>query len=120
MGGHSPPAFPDAEGSSNVLREIIWPTLRGLRGGGPPFRESSTPAHVTDLDEGPGVQRPVRRPETSDPPRVVSDMAAVLRCYRARRARKVFAVGGQEEVCAGVVLGAAAIPASPLGKVITG
>ena len=44
MGGHSPAGVLDAEGSSRVLREIIWPTLPGWRRRGGRSAAFSTPA----------------------------------------------------------------------------
>ena len=125
MGGHSPAGVLDAEGSSNVLREIIWPTLRGLAEEGRPFRGVLYAGlMVTDL--GPKVLEFNARfgdPETEVIlPRIASDMAAVLHAAtRAGELEKFSPLEVKEEVCAGVVLCAAGYPGvTTRGKVITG
>ena len=125
MGGHSPAGVLDAEGSSNVLREIIWPTLRGLAEEGRPFRGVLYAGlMVTDL--GPKVLEFNARfgdPETEVIlPRIVSDMAAVLRAATTQGELEKFSpLQVKEEVCAGVVLCAAGYPGvTTRGKVITG
>jgi len=125
MGGHSPAGVLDAEGSSRVLREIIWPTLRGLAEEGRPFRGVLYAGlMVTDL--GPKVLEFNARfgdPETEVIlPRMASDMARVLRAATARGELEQFSpLEVREEVCAGVVLCAAGYPGvSVRGKVISG
>ncbi len=125
MGGHSPAGVLDAEGSSNVLREIIWPTLRGLAEEGRPFRGVLYAGlMVTDL--GPKVLEFNARfgdPETEVIlPRIASDMAVVLRAATASgELEKYSPLEVREEVCAGVVLCAAGYPGvTTRGKVITG
>ncbi len=44
MGGHSPAGVMDAATSKQVLKEIIWPTLKGLAAEGVPSAGCSTPA----------------------------------------------------------------------------
>ena len=125
MGGHSPAGVLDAEGSSHVLREIIWPTLRGLAEEGRPFRGVLYAGlMVTDL--GPKVLEFNARfgdPETEVIlPRVVSDMARVLRAATSLGELEQFSpLEVKNEVCAGVVLCAAGYPGVTVrGKVITG
>lgn len=125
MGGHSPAGVLDAEGSSRVLREIIWPTLRGLAEEGRPFRGVLYAGlMVTDL--GPKVLEFNARfgdPETEVIlPRMESDMARVLRAATSRGELEQFSpLEVREEVCAGVVLCAAGYPGvSVRGKVISG
>ena len=125
MGGHSPAGVLDAEGSSQVLREIIWPTLRGLAEEGRPFRGVLYAGlMVTDL--GPKVLEFNAR--FGDPeaevilPRVMSDMARVLRAATSLGELEQFSpLEVKNEVCAGVVLCAAGYPGVTVrGKVITG
>jgi phosphoribosylamine--glycine ligase len=125
MGGYSPAGVLDAEGSSRVLRDIIWPTLRGLAEEGRPFRGVLYAGlMVTDL--GPKVLEFNARfgdPETEVIlPRVVSDMARVLRAATSLGELEQFSpLEVKNEVCAGVVLCAAGYPGVTVrGKVITG
>jgi phosphoribosylamine--glycine ligase len=125
MGGHSPAGVLDAEGSSRVLREIIWPTLRGLAEEGRPFRGVLYAGlMVTDL--GPKVLEFNARfgdPETEVIlPRVVTDIAAVLRAALSRGELDRFSpLEVKAEVCAGVVLCSAGYPGVSVGgKVISG
>ena len=125
MGGHSPAGVLDAEGSSQVLREIIWPTLRGLAEEGRPFRGILYAGlMVTDL--GPKVLEFNARfgdPETEVIlPRIITDMAAVLRAALVPGDLDRFSpLEVKAEVCAGVVLCSAGYPGVSVGgKVITG
>ena len=125
MGGHSPAGVLDAEGSSRVLREIIWPTLRGLAEEGRPFRGVLYAGlMVTDL--GPKVLEFNARfgdPETEVIlPRVATDMAAVLRAALSHGELERFSpLEVKAEVCAGVVLCSAGYPGVTVaGKVISG
>jgi len=125
MGGHSPAGVLDAEGSSQVLKEIVWPTLRGLAAEGRPFRGVLYAGlMVTDL--GPKVLEFNARfgdPETEVIlPRIVSDMAAVLRSALSRGELEKFSpLEVKAEVCVGVVLCSAGYPGVTVrGKVITG
>src|SRR6266545_3639766 len=125
MGGHSPAGVLDAEGSSRVLREIIWPTLRGLAEEGRPFRGVLYAGlMVTDL--GPKVLEFNARfgdPETEVIlPRVVTDIAAVLRAALSHGELDRFSpLEVKAEVCAGVVLCSAGYPGVSVGgKVISG
>jgi len=125
MGGHSPAGVLDAEGSSRVLREIIWPTLRGLAEEGRPFRGVLYAGlMVTDL--GPKVLEFNARfgdPETEVIlPRVATDMAAVLRAALSHGELERFSpLEVKGEVCAGVVLCSAGYPGVTVaGKVISG
>jgi phosphoribosylamine--glycine ligase len=125
MGGHSPAGVLDAEDSSLVLREIIWPTLKGLAQEGRPFRGVLYAGlMVTEL--GPKVLEFNARfgdPETEVIlPRVVTDMAAVLRAALAPGELDGFSpLEVKAEVCAAVVLCSAGYPGvSAGGKVISG
>jgi phosphoribosylamine--glycine ligase len=125
MGGHSPSGVLDAEGSSRVFREIVWPTLRGLAAEGRPFR-GVLYAGVMVTDAGPKVLEFNARfgdPETEVIlPRIVTDMAAVLRAALATgELEKYSPLEVKAEVCAGVVLCAGGYPGViARGKVITG
>jgi phosphoribosylamine---glycine ligase len=125
MGGHSPAGVLDAEGSSQVLREIIWPTLRGLAEEGRPFRGVLYAGlMVTDL--GPKVLEFNARfgdPETEVIlPRILTDMSAVLKASLSRGELDRFSpLEVKAEVCAGVVLCSAGYPGVSVGgKVISG
>jgi len=125
MGGHSPAGVLDAEGSSLVYREIVWPTLRGLAEEGRPFR-GVLYAGVMVTDLGPKVLEFNARfgdPETEVIlPRVVTDMAAVLRAALTTGELERFSpLEVKAEVCAGIVLCAAGYPGVTVrGKIITG
>src|SRR5687767_7966974 len=125
MGGHSPSGVLDAEGSSLVYREIVWPTLRGLAKEGRPFR-GVLYAGVMVTDLGPKVLEFNARfgdPETEVLlPRVVTDLAAVLRAaLTTGELEKYSPLEVKAEVCAGIVLCAAGYPGVIVrGKVITG
>jgi phosphoribosylamine--glycine ligase len=108
-----------------VLREIIWPTLRGLAEEGRSFRGVLYAGlMVTDL--GPKVLEFNARfgdPETEVIlPRVVSDMALVLRAAASSGELEQFSpLEVKAEVCAGVVLCSAGYPGVTVrGKAITG
>ncbi len=125
MGGHSPAGVLDAEGSSLVLREIIWPVLRGLAEEGRPFRGVLYAGlMVTEL--GPKVLEFNARfgdPETEVIlPRIVTDMAAVLRAAVSHgELDRYTPLEVKAEVCAGVVLCSAGYPGVSVGgKVISG
>jgi phosphoribosylamine--glycine ligase len=125
MGGHSPSGVLDAEGSSLVYREIVWPTLRGLAEEGRPFR-GVLYAGVMVTDLGPKVLEFNARfgdPETEVIlPRVVTDMAAVLRAALTMGELERYSpLEVKAEVCAGIVLCAGGYPGVTVrGKVITG
>ena len=125
MGGHSPSGVLDAEGSSLVFREIVWPTLRGLAAEGRPFR-GVLYAGVMVTDAGPKVLEFNARfgdPETEVIlPRIVTDMAAVLRAAQVKGELERYSpLEVKAEVCAGVVLCAGGYPGVIVrGKVITG
>ncbi|HVE65007.1 MAG TPA: phosphoribosylamine--glycine ligase [Thermoanaerobaculia bacterium] len=125
MGGHSPAGVLDAEGSSLVYREIVWPTLRGLAKEGRPFR-GVLYAGVMVTKLGPKVLEFNARfgdPETEVIlPRLVTDLAAVLRAALTTGELEKFSpLEVKAEVCAGIVLCAAGYPGVIVrGKVITG
>jgi phosphoribosylamine--glycine ligase len=125
MGGHSPAGVLDAEGASRVLREIIWPTLRGLAEEGRPFR-GVLYAGLMLTELGPKVLEFNARfgdPETEVIlPRIVTDLAPVLRAAVSRGELDRFSpLEVKAEVCAGVVLCSAGYPGVSVGgKVITG
>lgn len=125
MGGHSPAGVLDAEDSSSVLRDVIWPTLRGLAQEGRPFRGVLYAGlMVTDL--GPKVLEFNARfgdPETEVIlPRVITDLAAVLKAATSRGELERFTpLEVKAEVCTGVVLCSAGYPGVSVGgKAITG
>lgn len=125
MGGHSPSGVLDAEGSSLVFREIVWPTLRGLAEEGRPFR-GVLYAGVMVTEMGPKVLEFNARfgdPETEVIlPRIVTDLSAVLRAaLTTGELERYSPLEVKAEVCAGIVLCAEGYPGVTVrGKVITG
>src|SRR5262249_14014630 len=81
MGGHSPAGILDASVSSQALREIIWPTLKGLASEGRRFR-GVLYAGLMLTDSGPKILEFNARlgdPETEVIlPRLQSDLTALL------------------------------------------
>ncbi len=99
MGAHSPAGVLNAETASQVLREILWPTFRGLQAEGRGFR-GVLYAGLMVTESGPKVLEYNARfgdPETEVIlPRVTSDMAEVLLATARGRPRAVPAARGQE------------------------
>ncbi len=124
MGGHSPAAVLDGSTASRVLKEILWPTAKGLAAEGRQFR-GVLYAGLMLTDAGPKVLEFNARfgdPETEVIlPRVTSDMAALLSATVRGDLEKHSPIGVKSEVCVGVVLCAAGYPgAHEKGKPITG
>jgi phosphoribosylamine--glycine ligase len=118
MGGHSPAGVMDAATSARVLKEIIWPTLRGLAAEGRPFR-GVLYAGLMLTESGPRVLEFNARfgdPETEViVPRIQSDFAALLLAGVRGDVEKYSPVEVKPEVCVGVVLCSAGYP-GPHGK----
>ena len=99
MGAHSPAGVLNAETASQVLKDILWPTLRGLQAEGRAFR-GVLYAGLMVTDSGPKVLEYNARfgdPETEVIlPRVTSDMADVLLAAARRGPRALPAARGQE------------------------
>ncbi len=99
MGAHSPAGVLNAETASQVLRDILWPTFRGLQAEGRSFR-GVLYAGLMVTESGPKVLEYNARfgdPETEVIlPRVTSDMAEVMLVRRPGRPRALPAARGQE------------------------
>jgi phosphoribosylamine--glycine ligase len=124
MGAHSPAGVLNAETASQVLKEIVWPTLRGLQAEGRTFR-GVLYAGLMVTDSGPKVLEYNARfgdPETEVIlPRVTSDMAAVLQAAARGGLEKFLPLEVKSEACVGVVLCAAGYPGNhEKGHPITG
>ncbi len=124
MGGHSPAGVMDATTSTQVLKQIIWPTLRGLTAEGRPFR-GVLYAGLMLTESGPQVLEFNARfgdPETEViVPRIKSDLAALLLAGVRGDLEKFSPIEVKPEVCVGVVLCAAGYPGPhEKGKPITG
>jgi phosphoribosylamine--glycine ligase len=124
MGGHSPAGILDAATSSRVLKEIIWPTLKGLAAEGRPFR-GVLYAGLMLTDSGPKILEFNAR--FGDPeaevilPRVVSDLAALLRASSRGELEGITPLEIKPEACVGVVLCSAGYPGGfANGKPISG
>ncbi|HEY7368959.1 MAG TPA: phosphoribosylamine--glycine ligase [Thermoanaerobaculia bacterium] len=107
MGGHSPAGVLDSAASSRILKEIIWPTLRGLAAEHRPFR-GVLYAGLMMTESGPKVLEFNARfgdPETQVIlPRVKSDVAEVLLAATEGRLEEFPALEVLSEICVGVVL----------------
>jgi phosphoribosylamine--glycine ligase len=124
MGGHSPAGVMDAATSTQVLKEIIWPTLRGLAAEGRPFR-GVLYAGLMLTESGPKVLEFNARfgdPETEViVPRIQSDFASLLFAGVRGDVEKHSPIEVKPEVCVGVVLCSAGYPGPHgKGKVISG
>jgi len=124
MGAHSPAGVLNAETASQVLKEILWPTFRGLQAEGRSFR-GVLYAGLMITDSGPKVLEYNARfgdPETEVIlPRVTSDLAAVLLAAARGGLEKFMPLDVKSEACVGVVLCAAGYPGNhEKGHPITG
>ena len=124
MGGHSPAAVLDAALSSRALKEIVWPTLRGMAAEGRPFR-GVLYAGLMLTESGPKVLEFNARfgdPETEVIlPRLQSDLAALLIASTRGELDRLPPLEVKSEACVGVVLASGGYPGnSESGKPITG
>jgi phosphoribosylamine--glycine ligase len=124
MGGHSPAGVMDAATSTMVLKDIIWPTLKGLAAEGRVFR-GVLYAGLMLTESGPQVLEFNARfgdPETEViVPRIKSDLAALLAAGARGDLEKCESIEVKPEVCVGVVLCAAGYPGPhEKGKPISG
>ena len=124
MGAHSPAGLPDSAGSSQVLKEIVYPAIRGLAQENRPFR-GVLYAGVILTESGPKCLEFNAR--LGDPeaevmlPRVASDVAALLVGATRGELSKFPALDMRPEACVGVVLASAGYPGSfEKGKRIEG
>ncbi|MEP6993252.1 MAG: phosphoribosylamine--glycine ligase [Acidobacteriota bacterium] len=124
MGAHSPAGVLNAESASQVLKEILWPTFRGLQAEGRGFRGVLF-AGLMVTDSGPKVLEYNARfgdPETEVIlPRVTSDMADVLLAGAKGGLERFLPLEVKNEACVGIVLCAAGYPGNhERGRPITG
>ncbi len=124
MGAHSPAGVLNAETASQVLKDILWPTLRGLQAEGRAFR-GVLYAGLMITDSGPKVLEYNARfgdPETEVIlPRVTTDMADVLLSAARGGLERFLPLEVKNEACVGVVLCAGGYPSNfEHGKPITG
>jgi phosphoribosylamine--glycine ligase len=124
MGAHSPAGVLNAEGGSRVLKEIVWPTLRGLQAEGRAFR-GVLYAGLMLTDAGPKVLEFNAR--FGDPeaevilPRLTTDLAEVLLASVRGGLERLSPLGVKSEACVGVVLCSAGYPGNyERGRAITG
>lgn len=107
MGGHSPAASMDAAACSQVLKEIIWPTLKGLSAEGRPFC-GVLYAGLMLTESGPKILEFNARfgdPETEVIlPRVNSDLAALLVSATRGELEGITPIEVSPEACVGIVL----------------
>jgi phosphoribosylamine---glycine ligase len=124
MGGHSPAGVLDSATSTRVLKEIVWPTLKGLATEGRTFR-GVLYAGLMLTESGPQVLEFNARfgdPETEViVPRIKSDLAVLLSAGVRGDLEKFSPIEAKPEVCVGVVLCAAGYPGPhEKGKPISG
>ena len=124
MGAHSPAGVLNAETASQALKEILWPTFRGLQAEGREFR-GVLYAGLMVTDAGPRILEYNARfgdPETEVIlPRVTSDMAELLLATASGGLDKFLPLEVKNEACVGVVLCAAGYPGNhEKGRPITG
>ncbi len=124
MGAHSPAGVLNAETASQALKDILWPTFRGLQAEGRGFR-GVLYAGLMVTDTGPKVLEYNARfgdPETEVIlPRVTSDMADVLLAAARGGLERFLPLEVKNEACVGIVLCAGGYPGNhERGHPITG
>jgi phosphoribosylamine---glycine ligase len=124
MGAHSPAGVLNADTASQVLKDILWPTLRGLQAEGRAFR-GVLYAGLMVTDSGPKVLEYNARfgdPETEVIlPRVTTDMADVLLAAARGGLERFLPLEVKNEACVGIVLCAGGYPGNhERGRPITG
>jgi phosphoribosylamine--glycine ligase len=124
MGGHSPAGILDAATSSRVMKEIIWPSLRGLAAEGRSF-SGILYAGLMLTEAGPKILEFNARfgdPETEViVPRLQSDLAALLMAATKKELERLPALEIKPEACVGVVLCSSGYPGNyERGKPISG
>ena len=124
MGAHSPAGVLNAETASQVLRDILWPTFKGLQAEGRGFK-GVLYAGLMVTESGPKVLEYNARfgdPETEVIlPRVTSDMADVMLATATGGLERFLPLEVKNEACVGVVLAANGYPGNyEHGKPILG
>jgi phosphoribosylamine--glycine ligase len=113
MGAHSPAGLLDSAGSSLVLKEIVYPAVKGLAAEERPFR-GVLYAGIIQTESGPKCLEFNARfgdPETEVIlPRIASDVAALLVAATRGELSKFPALDVRPEACLGVVLASAGYP----------
>jgi phosphoribosylamine--glycine ligase len=118
MGAHSPAGILDSAGSSRILKEIVYPAVRGMASEGRSFR-GVLYAGVILTEDGPKVLEFNAR--FGDPeaevilPRMASDVAALLLAAARGELQRFPALDVRPEACVGVVLASAGYP-GPIEK----
>ena len=115
MGAHSPAGILDSAASSRVLKEIVYPAIRGMAAEGRPFK-GTLYAGLILTESGPRCLEFNARfgdPETEVVlPRIASDVAALLLAATGGELAKFPPLDVRPEACVGVVLAAAGYPGS--------
>jgi phosphoribosylamine--glycine ligase len=124
MGAHSPAGLLDSAGSSRVLKEIVYPAIKGLAAEGRPF-SGVLYAGVILTEDGPKCLEFNARlgdPETEVIlPRISSDVAALLVAAVRGELAKFPALDVRPEACVGIVLASEGYPGSyETGRTILG
>ncbi len=124
MGCHSPAGNLDAATSGQVMRDIVWPTLRGLEAEGRSF-SGVLYAGLMLTESGPKILEYNARfgdPETEViVPRLQTDLAALLTAATRQELFRFQPLAVKPEACAAVVLCSAGYPGNfELGKPIDG
>ena len=124
MGAHSPAGLLDSADSSRVLKEIVYPSIKGLAAEGRRFC-GVLYAGIMQTSEGPKCLEINARfgdPETEVIlPRIASDVAALLVAAARGELSKFPALDVRPEACLGVVLASDGYPgAYEKGKRIEG
>jgi len=124
MGAHSPAGLLDSADASHVLKEIVYPAIRGLAAENRPFR-GVLYAGIIQTESGPKCLEFNAR--LGDPeaevmlPRISSDVAALLVEATRGELSKFPPLDVRPEACLGVVLASAGYPGSyEKGKRIEG
>jgi phosphoribosylamine--glycine ligase len=124
IAGHSPAGVLDAATSSQILKDIIWPSLKGLSTEGRPFC-GVLYAGLVLTASGPKVFEFNAR--FGDPeaevilPRVNSDLASLLRAATRGELEGITPLEVKPEACVGIVLCSAGYPGPfEKGKPISG
>jgi phosphoribosylamine--glycine ligase len=124
MGGHSPAGILDAPTSQRVMKEIIWPTLKGMDAEGRPFT-GVLYAGLMLTESGPKILEYNARfgdPETEViVPRLQTDLAALLVAATRRELYRFQPLAIKPEACVAVVLCSRGYPGNfERGKPIRG
>jgi len=118
MGAQSPAGLLDSAGSSRVLKEIVYPAVRGLAAEG---RRFSGVLYAGVILTGDGPKALEFNARFGDPeaevilPRVASDVAALLLAAARGELERSAALDVRPEACVGIVLASSGYP-GPIEK----